>query len=566
MYKKIKVRYKSNLLYFFLALLAFILVACQHPGSTDQRIRVLILSGRHNHEWDQTTPVLMKIFSEDKRFSVDLTNSPDTFNFDYLQAYDVILSNWNSWPENDVRWPGPMEEGLIKYVDDGGGLVFFHASTSAFYQWPEFQEISTASWVEQTNHGDKGPVRIFIDNQTHPITKGLSDFYIFDELWIDAKQNESFQVLGSATKKEAAGEEGEKQAAIFVSSHGKGRIFHTILGHDARALRNSGFRTLITRATEWAATGAVNASIPQELLLSDSDNGITYAWITSDTTFGLSRNKEIVWQFNFNTRHGKPFFHPIYLYRNRITCLSPDDHLWHLGQWFSWKYINGVNYWEYIGENFRSEGITDITKIDFKKHPDFSADISLEIDYHPHNEGIVLTEKRTIYVSPPADDRIIMDYSLILESAGESVVLDRTPISGEPEGQSWGGYAGLSLRFNQDFMESSWISMQGDNIRVNGTNADWLYMGFSGLHGTRVGSAVFISEITRREGEAWYLIDQAQQPFYYFSPAYLYLKPLTLHKGNELQLNYRILHLAGEASREMLKSENEQYLKQQSKQ
>lgn len=558
-------RYTSNLLNLLIVLLAGILVACQNPASTDQKIRLLILSGRNNHDWEQTTPVLLKIFSEDERFLTDLTYRPDTLNFDYLQAYDVIISNWNSWPENDLRWPGSMEEGLIKYLNGGGGLVFFHASTSAFYQWPDFQDISTASWEEKTHHGAKGPVLISIENQTHPITKGLSDFYIFDELWIDAHQNESFQVLGHATKEEPAGEACEEQAAIFVSSFGKGRIFHTILGHDARALRNSGFRTLITRATEWSATGRVRAGIPQELLLPDANDETSYAWISSDTTFGLSRNKELIWQFNFNTRLGKPFFHPVYLNRDRITCLSPDDHLWHLGQWFSWKYLNRVNYWEYIGESFRSEGITDITKIEFTKHPDFSADISLEIDYHPHNEGVVLKEKRTIHVSPPSDDRISMDYTLILESPGASVLLDRTPISGEPEGQSWGGYAGLSLRFNQDFMESKWISMQGDNMEVNGTNGDWLYMGFTGLHGTRVGSAIFISDITKREGEAWYLIDQDMQPFYYLSPAYLYLKPLTLHQDEKLQLRYRVVHLSGEVNREILETEYEQYISKQSK-
>ena len=521
---------------------------------------MLILSGQNNHDWEQTTPVLTKIFDEDMRFSVDLTNRPDTFNFDYLRPYDVIVSNWNSWPENDLRWPKAMEEGLIRYVKEGGGLVFFHASTSVFYQWSEFQNISTAAWVEQTHHGEKSPVRVSIDNQTHPITKGISDFHIFDELWIDAVHNESFQTLGSATKKEPTGEDCKKQPAIFVSNYGEGRIFHTILGHDARTLRNSGFRILMTRATEWAATGDVNASIPQEMFLSESNGETTYAWITNDSIYGLVQNNEIVWQFNFNTRYGKPFFHPIYLNRNRITCLSPDDHLWHLGQWFSWKYINGLNYWEYLGDSYSSEGSTDITKIDIKKHSDFSADIILEIDYHPHNGRVVLKEKRTIHISPPADDRISMDYAMFFETAGESVVLDRTPILGEPEGKSWGGYAGLSLRFNQDFMEATRTTMQGNSVDVNGTAGDWLYMGFKGLHGTRIGSVIFISETSRREGEAWYLIDQPQQPFYYFSPAYLYLKPLTLHQEEELHLNYRILHIAGDITQEMLESEFKQYI------
>ena len=557
---KLVMRYLPYLRNLFVLLLAGCLFGCQTPNEPDQKIRLLILSGSNNHDWKQTTPVLRATLEEQGYFSVDLTNSPDTLNFDYLSQYDVILSNWNSWPENDLRWPKGMEDGLIRYVKEGGGLVFFHASTSAFYQWPEFQNITTARWEDNTHHGKNSPVRVSIDNRDHPITKGLSDFHIFDELWIDARHNESFQALGSASTLEASGEESKKQPAIFVCNYGEGRIFHTLLGHDARALHNSGFRTLITRAAEWAATGEVLATCPQEMLLSDSNGETVYAWILNDSTYGLIKNNEIIWQFNFNTRYGKPFFHPIYLKSNRITCASPDDHPWHLGQWFSWKYINGVNYWEYIGESFRSEGVTEITKIELKKHPDFSADIYLEIEYHPHNKGVVLLEKRTIHVSPPCNDKISMDYSMIFEAAGESIVLDRTPILGEPIGKSWGGYAGLSLRFNQDFMESDHTTLTGENMDVNGTSDDWLYMGFKGLFGTRIGSAIFISDTSRREGEAWYLIDQPQQPFYYFSPACLYLKPLTLPQGTKLHLNYRVLHIAGDVTQEMLESEYQQYI------
>jgi len=557
---KLHMRHLPYLCKLVFVLLAGYLSGCQNRDNTDQKIRLLILSGSNNHDWEQTTPVLTRIFDEEMQFTVDLTNSPDTLNFDYLCQYDAIVSNWNSWPENDLRWPEEMEEGLIRYVKEGGGLLFFHASTSVFYQWPEFQNISTAAWVDQTHHGENCPVLVTIDNQVHPITRGLSDFYIFDELWIDAGHNESFQVLGSASRKEPSGQDSNTQPAIFVSNYGAGRIFHTILGHDARALRNTGFQTLLSRAAEWAATGEVSITIPQEMKLSVSKNETTYAWITNDTTYGLLKDNEIVWQFNFNTKHGKPFFHPIYLNRNRVTCISPDDHPWHLGQWFSWKYINGVNYWEYIGESFRSEGLTNITKIGLEKHPDFSADISLEINYHPFNEAALLKEKRIIHISPPGNDKISMDYSMTLTPLANEVVMDRTPIEGEPEGKSWGGYAGLSLRFNQDFMESGWTTVKGDNMDVNGTTGDWLYMGFKGFDGSRIGSAMFISNQSGRDGEAWYLIDEPELPFFYFSPAYLYLKPLTLHRGKEIHLNYRILHLEGDVTQEMLESEYQQYI------
>jgi len=553
-------RHLPYLWYLLIFLFTGYLFSCRNSDNTDQNIRLLILSGRNNHNWEETTGVLTQIFDEETRFSADLTNSPDTLNFDYLNQYDVIVSNWNSWPDNDLRWPRDLEEGLVRYVKEGGGLVFFHASTSVFYQWPEFQKISTGAWIDKTHHGQNSPVHVSINNQVHPITKGLSHFNVFDELWIDAGYNESFQVLGSASNKGPSGVEGEKQPAIFVENYGEGRIFHTILGHDARAMRNTGFETLLTRAAEWAATGEVRAPIPQEMQRSDSKKNGPFTWIENDTTFALLRDQEIIWQFNFNTIHGKPYFHPIYLNRNLITCMSPDDHPWHLGQWFSWKYINGVNYWEYIGESYKSEGITAITDIRIMKFPDFAADISLEIDYHPQGEVAVLKEKRTIQISPPGNGRISMDYAMTFKSLANEVVIDRTPIMGEPDGKSWGGYAGLSLRFNQDFMESGWISKKEDILDVNGTTGEWLYMGFSGLDGNPIGSAMFISNSSRREGEAWYLIDTPAQPFYYFSPAYLYLKPLTLHQGDEIQLGYRILHLSGNVTRKTLQSEHEQYI------
>ncbi len=246
---------------FFLAILF-----CQSQDRFPEPIRLLILSGSNNHDWRQTTPFLESIYQRSNRFEVEITNQPDTLVYRELKKFDAIVSNWNSWPENDLRWPEKTENGLLKYLEEGGGMVFFHSSTSAFYTWPEFGKISTGAWVEDTWHGRRSPVKVKIENQEHPVTKGFSNFYIFDELWINAKQNDRFQVLGSAINEEALNKGFENQPAIFVSDYGKGRIFHTILGHDdTKAMRNIGFQTLLLRGTEWAATSIVSLPIPEEL-------------------------------------------------------------------------------------------------------------------------------------------------------------------------------------------------------------------------------------------------------------------------------------------------------------
>lgn len=228
-------------------------------------INILILSGRNNHEWPQTTPFLQKMFSQTGFFNTEITNQPDTLKFADFEKFDVVLSNWNSWPENDLRWPAETEKALLDFIKNGGGFVTFHSSTSAFYKWPEFQEISTGAWIiDTTNHGKPSDTRVEINNNEHPVTQGMKEFEIFDELWINASKNNKFEVLGTATNKELIKNRMTKQPAIMVAEYGEGRIFHTILGHDIKSMESKGFQSLMLRGTEWAATGKVLRNLPLE--------------------------------------------------------------------------------------------------------------------------------------------------------------------------------------------------------------------------------------------------------------------------------------------------------------
>jgi len=540
----------------FVLLMVFnFFVAC----SQNDKINVLILSGSNNHTWQKTTPFLARSYEQSGVFTVEVTYKPDTLSSNDLARFDVVVSNWNSWPENDLRWPADVEKALLDFVKKGGGFVTFHASTSAFYNWPEFKNISTAAWIDSTWHGKKSATKIKIQDHKHPVTKGMADFYIEDELWINAERNDKFEILGTATNKDILGKGLEDQPAIMVANFGKGKIFHTILGHDVRTMRNTGFQALMLRGTEWAAVGNVTQEIPSELQIVNILNEEP-GWIKTDSSFALLKGEKVLWKYNFNEMHGKPFFHPIHIGRNNLTCLSPDDHIWHVGQWFSWKYINGVNYWEYQNGSYQSEGVTEITDVKTTGRPDNSAEIELDIVYHPVDDENVLAEKRTINISAPkANNGISMDYRFEFEALADSVDINRTPILGEPNGKSWGGYAGLSIRFNQDFMDSYFISSWGEKDSVNGGNGDWLYMGFTGLNGKKVGSQIIISENSQRDGSGWYSVNTNDLPFYYFSPAYLYKKPLLLLKGEKLVLHYRINHFEGETNQAELENEFQNY-------
>jgi type 1 glutamine amidotransferase len=49
---------------------------------------------------------------------------------------------------------------------------------------------------------------------------------------------------------------------LVAISFGKGRVFHTTLGHDINALSSVDFVVTLQRGTEWAATGQVTQRVP----------------------------------------------------------------------------------------------------------------------------------------------------------------------------------------------------------------------------------------------------------------------------------------------------------------
>jgi type 1 glutamine amidotransferase len=55
---------------------------------------------------------------------------------------------------------------------------------------------------------------------------------------------------------------GHDEPMLMVLRYGKGRIFHTTLGHDAFALSCVGFIATFQRGTEWTATGRVTQKVP----------------------------------------------------------------------------------------------------------------------------------------------------------------------------------------------------------------------------------------------------------------------------------------------------------------
>jgi uncharacterized protein len=222
-------------------------------GKKEGIIKVLILSGRNNHEWQKTTPLLEKIYEASGLFSVTVTEKPDTLSYNEFIKYDVLINNWNSWPDTSFHMSGQWENDFVRYVESGGGALFIHAGASSFYNWNEYHQIGIGRWGKETNHGELTDGKVYGFDQDHPVTKGLKDFFITDEIWEKTDISSDAKVLAYITTGNNKDNRSIKEPSVFVNQFGEGRSFFTIMGHNEYALNNPGFKTLLLRASQWTA-------------------------------------------------------------------------------------------------------------------------------------------------------------------------------------------------------------------------------------------------------------------------------------------------------------------------
>ena len=271
---------------------------------------------------------------------------------------------------------------------------------------------------------------------------------------------------------------------------------------------------------------------------------MSWNWEETDETITLRSGDVTVWQFHYGSEASKPYFDPLALTDGTsLTWARPPDHPWHLGLWFSWKFINGLNYWEEDRQTGVSEGRTTVEEMDADLQPEGSARMTLELSYHPPSTPSVLTETRRLDITAPdAEGQYRINWQSVFH-AETKVCLDRTPIQGEEGGKSWGGYAGLSIRLAKD--TSDWVPLNSEgDTGVEGTSgrkSRWCCFTLKTAGGNEATVAIFDHPSNPRHPTPWYTIVNPDTSFGYFSPAFLYRNPLTLMPGETLELNYRIL-------------------------
>lgn len=287
---------------------------CGHAATGADKIRVLIIDG-HNpyHEWQVTTPLMKRILEDSGRFVVDVATVPvpdgyqdslagpptpiDTSSFRPRFAdYDVVIGNYVG-----PRWPAETEREFVEFVAGGHGYVSVHAADNAFPDWPEYCRMTgVGGWygrnesagphvylndagqvVRDTSpgpgghHGPQHEYQVRIRDTDHPITRGLPTLWLHmqDELY-DTLRGPAvdMHILATAYSDPKFDGTGKHEPMLMTLPYGRGRVFHTVLGHADYSMKCVGFETTLRRGTEWAATGEVTLPVPENFPTADKSS------------------------------------------------------------------------------------------------------------------------------------------------------------------------------------------------------------------------------------------------------------------------------------------------------
>lgn len=232
---------------------SFVFTGCvQSLVAQEKKIKVLIVSGGHGFEHKPFYDIFNSIPSVTYDTLVqpkanELIASPEVARYDVLVFYDMF----------DSITPA-QQEAYMSLLKKGTSMIFLHHSLVSYQRWPEFIRIVGGQYHTHPvvvngdtlnadyEHDVNIPVKV--DDRKHPITSGITDFDIFDEVYDGVEILPGVKPLLSTTHPKSM------RYLAWTNHCGNSEVIYIQLGHGPSAYSNPHFRKLIEQAIEWSAS------------------------------------------------------------------------------------------------------------------------------------------------------------------------------------------------------------------------------------------------------------------------------------------------------------------------
>jgi hypothetical protein len=238
---------KTSVLLIFLVF-SFLLAASDPPSKT---IRILVITGGHDYKVVEFNQMLASLGDNITYQISELPAAYDMFLTENRSKYDVVVlyHMWQTITDEQA-------EMFADCIRQGKPMVVLHHSICAYDDWPEYMNIIGGKYFHKpaTINGIEYPASSYIHdlhfkvrivNSDNPVTKGLTDFEIFDETY------KGFYVEDGVTPLLTTDEPSSTSIIGWSKKYGNARIVTLQSGHDAATFENPNYRKLLRQAIVW---------------------------------------------------------------------------------------------------------------------------------------------------------------------------------------------------------------------------------------------------------------------------------------------------------------------------
>jgi type 1 glutamine amidotransferase len=233
-------------------LLALLLAGAAFGAENAAKLKVLLITGGHGFEKEP----FFKVFEDNPDITFTAAEHGKTnasaFERDDLLTYDVVALYDMQKNITDAQ-----QEKFLSLFDKGIGLVVLHHALVSYQHWPDYERIIGGRYPEADGKNGKVSdevgyqhgldVPIVIVAKDHPITAGMKDFTIKDEIYWGFRVGSDVTPLITTTHPKSG------KPLAWCRTEGKSRVVYLQLGHDHTAYENPNYRQLVARSIKWVA-------------------------------------------------------------------------------------------------------------------------------------------------------------------------------------------------------------------------------------------------------------------------------------------------------------------------
>ena len=235
------------------ALLAlFLLVSTALAAESPAKLKVLLITGGHAFE-----PQFFEVFRNNTSLALTTAEHAKTGGATAYERDDLLQQDVVVLYDMPMTITDKQKAAFLALFDKGIGVVVLHHALVSFPDWPDYERIIGGHYPKPPNgqpqvtdlvgYQHDLEVPVVIADKDHPITAGLADFTIHDEIYWGFTVGKDVHVLLTTTHPKSG------KPLAWTRQEGKSRLAYLQLGHDHKAWENPNYPVLVDRCIHWAA-------------------------------------------------------------------------------------------------------------------------------------------------------------------------------------------------------------------------------------------------------------------------------------------------------------------------